>query len=154
MEIGTRLPDLLGLDQEGKEVQRSDYPGKWIALYFYPKDNTAGCTKQACNLRDNYLELGQHDVVVIGVSRDSAASHQRFIAQHQLPFRLIVDEDNELGERFGVWVEKTLYGRKYMGTERTTFLIDPEGELRYILRGRAVKTGEHAHQILELLQGK
>lgn len=151
MELGTKVPNLLGLDQAGREVLRSDYAGQWIALYFYPKDNTAGCTKQACNLRDNYALLQQRGVAIVGVSRDGAASHQRFIEKQQLPFRLIVDSDNVLGEAFGTWVEKTLYGRRYMGTERTTFLISPEGEVRHILRGRAVKTGEHAEQILALL---
>lgn len=151
MEIGSQVPDFLGIDQEGKEVHRSDYPGKYIALYFYPKDNTAGCTTQACNLRDNYSLLRQHNIEIIGVSRDSAKSHQGFITKYSLPFRLIVDSDTVLNEAFGVWVEKSMYGRKYMGTERTTFLINPEGVVEHIIRGKAVKTSEHSAQILSLL---
>lgn len=151
MEIGAKVSDLLGLDQEGKEVRLSDYSGKYVALYFYPKDNTAGCTTQACNLRDNYELLRENNVEIIGVSRDSAKSHSSFIAKHNLPFRLIVDSDISLNEAFGVWVEKSLYGRKYMGTERTTFLINPQGVVEHIIRGKAIKTAEHSEQILKLL---
>ena len=140
MNIGEQVNDLLGLDQEGREVRRSDYPGKMIALYFYPKDNTSGCTAQACSLRDGYADLRAAGVEIIGVSRDSAKSHVKFIEQHNLPFRLIVDSDVKLNEQFGVWIEKSMYGRKYMGTERTTFLIDPDGIIKHIIRGKAVKT--------------
>ncbi len=137
MNIGEQVNDLLGLDQEGREVRRSDYPGKMIALYFYPKDNTSGCTAQACSLRDGYADLRAAGVEIIGVSRDSAKSHVKFIEQHNLPFRLIVDSDVKLNEQFGVWIEKSMYGRKYMGTERTTFLIDPDGIIKHIIRGKA-----------------
>lgn len=152
MNIGDQVQDLLGIDQEGREVRRSDYAGKTIALYFYPKDNTSGCTAQACNLRDNYADLRKAGIEIIGVSRDSAKSHQGFITKHALPFRLIVDEDHKLNEQFGVWVEKSMYGRKYMGTERTTFLIDPQGVITHIIRGKAVKTSTHSEQILALIQ--
>ena len=152
MNIGEHVNDLLGLDQEGREVRRSDYPGKMIALYFYPKDNTSGCTAQACSLRDGYADLRAAGVEIIGVSRDSAKSHVKFIEQHNLPFRLIVDSDVKLNEQFGVWIEKSMYGRKYMGTERTTFLIDADGIIQHIIRGKAVKTATHSEQILELIK--
>lgn len=152
MSVGDHIQDLLGLDQEGKEVRLSDYPEQYIALYFYPKDNTSGCTAQACSLRDSYARLRAEGVEVIGVSRDGAKSHQRFIEKHQLPFRLIVDEDLSLNEAFGVWVEKSMYGRKYMGTERTTFLINPLGIVEHILRAKAVNTAQHGEQILAVLK--
>lgn len=151
MQIGDKVQDLLGIDQEGKEVRLSDYPSKRVALYFYPKDNTSGCTAQACSLRDSYADLRARGVEIIGVSRDSAKSHKRFIEQHSLPFRLIVDEDTKLNELFGVWVEKSMYGRKYMGTERSTFIISAEGVVEHILRGKEVKTATHSEQILALL---
>ncbi len=146
--IGDTVPDVLGLDQNGNEVKRSDYPGKTIALYFYPKDMTSGCTAQACNLRDNYHELLNAGYQVIGVSADSAASHQKFIAKNELPFPLISDPDHKLLEAFGVWGEKSMYGRKYMGTFRTTFIIDPEGKITRIITPKQVKTKDHAAQIL------
>lgn len=148
MNIGDKIPDLLGLDQEGKEVRLSDYPGKCIVLYFYPKDNTSGCTAQACSLRDNYAELRKAGYEIIGVSKDSARSHQGFIKKQGLPFRLIADTDTTLNQTFGVWVEKSLYGRKYMGTERTTFVLSTEGVVMRILRGKEIKTASHAEQIL------
>lgn len=147
--IGDIVPDVLGLDQNGKEVKRSDYPGKTIALYFYPKDMTSGCTAQACNLRDNYKELLDAGYQVIGVSADSAASHLKFIEKNELPFPLISDPDHKLLEDFGVWGEKSMYGRKYMGTFRTTFIIDPEGKIVRIITPKQIKTKNHAAQILE-----
>lgn len=150
MQIGDMVPDLIGLDQDGKEVKRSDYPGKKIALYFYPKDNTSGCTAEACSLRDGYHDLIDAGYQVVGVSKDSAKSHKNFIAKHELPFPLIVDEDTKLNQAFGVWKEKSMYGRKYMGTERTTFIIDENGKITNIIRGREVKTKEHAAQLLSL----
>ena len=146
--IGDKVPDILGLDQNGNEVKRSDYPGKTIALYFYPKDMTSGCTAQACNLRDNYHELLDAAYQVIGVGADSAASHQKFIAKNELPFPLISDPDHKLLEAFGVWGEKSMYGRKYMGTFRTTFIIDPEGTITRIIPPKQIKTKDHAAQIL------
>ncbi len=149
MEIGTKVPDLLGVDQNGNPVKRSDYPGRTIALYFYPKDSTSGCTAQACNLRDNYHELLDAGYQVIGVSVDSADSHKKFIAKNDLPFPLITDTDHKLVTEFGVWGEKSMYGRKYMGTFRTTFIISPEGEVTRIITPKQVKTKEHAAQILK-----
>ena len=147
--LGDLVPDLLGTDQDGREVRRSDYPGRKIILYFYPKDNTSGCTAQACSLRDGYSELRAAGYEIIGVSRDSAKSHQKFITQHELPFRLIADTDVQLNELFGTWIEKSMYGRKYMGTERTTFVIDEEGRIERILRGKEISTKEHAQQLLQ-----
>lgn len=146
--IGDKIPDLLGNDQNGNPVRLSDYPGKTIALYFYPKDSTSGCTAQACNLRDNYADLLARDYQVIGVSVDSAASHQKFIAKNELPFPLIADTDHRLVEAFGVWGEKSMYGRKYMGTMRTTFIIGPDGIVKRIITPKEVKTKDHAAQIL------
>lgn len=142
------IPDLLGLDQDGREVRRSDYPGKKIALYFYPKDSTSGCTAQACNLRDNYHTLIDAGYQVIGVSVDPAESHRKFIAKNSLPFPLIADTDHRLVELFGVWGEKSMYGRKYMGTFRTTFIIDPDGTVERVLGPKQIKTKDHAAQIL------
>ena len=147
--LGDLVPDLLGTDQDGREVRRSDYPGRKIILYFYPKDNTSGCTAQACSLRDGYSELRAAGYEIIGASRDSAKSHQKFITQHELPFRLIVDSDVQLNELFGTWIEKSMYGRKYMGTERTTFVLDEEGRIERILRGKEISTKEHAQQLLQ-----
>ena len=149
LTLGDLVPDLLGTDQDGREVRRSDYPGRKIILYFYPKDNTSGCTAQACALRDGYSELRAAGYEIIGVSRDSAKSHQKFITQHELPFRLIVDSDVQLNELFGTWIEKSMYGRKYMGTERTTFVIDETGRIERILRGKEISTKEHAQQLLQ-----
>ncbi len=149
LTLGDLVPDLLGTDQDGREVRRSDYPGRKIILYFYPKDNTSGCTAQACSLRDGYSELRAAGYEIIGVSRDSAKSHQKFITQHELPFRLIVDSDVQLNELFGTWIEKSMYGRKYMGTERTTFVINEAGRIERILRGKEISTKEHAQQLLQ-----
>ncbi|MDE6928751.1 MAG: peroxiredoxin [Muribaculaceae bacterium] len=147
---GDKVDDLLGLDAEGREVRLSDYPGKKIALYFYPKDNTPGCTAEACSLRDGYESLLAAGYQVIGVSVDSAASHQKFAAKHNLPFPLIADTDHRLVEEMGVWGEKSMCGRKYMGTFRTTFIIGPDATVLQVLGAKQVKTKEHAEQILKL----
>lgn len=148
IEAGDHVPDLLGTDQEGHEVRLSDYPGRKVALYFYPKDLTSGCTAQACNLRDNYQALLDAGYQVIGVSVDPAESHRKFIAKNSLPFPLIADTDHRLVEAFGVWGEKSMYGRKYMGTFRTTFIISPEGTVERVIGTKQVKTKDHAAQIL------
>lgn len=149
MNIGDKAPETLGFDENGKEIRLSDYKGKKIVLYFYPKDNTSGCTAQACSLRDGYEDLRKAGYEVIGVSVDSAASHQKFIAKHSLPFTLIADTDKKLVEEFGVWGEKKMYGRTYMGTFRTTFIINEEGIVERIIGPKEVKTKEHAQQILK-----
>ena len=148
MNIGDKAPEILGLNENGEEIRLSNYQGKKIVLYFYPKDSTSGCTAQACNLRDNYTELRQAGYEVIGVSVDDAKSHQKFIAKNELPFTLIADTDKKLGEQFGVWGEKSMYGRKYMGTFRTTFIINEEGIIERIILPKQVKTKEHSKQIL------
>ena len=150
MNVGDKAPDLLGKDENGKEIRLSDYKGKKVVLYFYPKDNTPGCTAEACSMRDNYTELQKAGYVIIGVSVDSEQSHQKFIAKNSLPFTLIADTDKKLVEEFGVWGEKTLAGRKYMGTFRTTFLINGDGIIEKIFTPKEIKTKEHASQILSL----
>ena len=147
MNVGDKAPDFLGLDQEGNEVRLSNYSGKKVALYFYPKDNTSGCTAEACSLRDGYSQLLSAGYQVIGVSKDSAKSHQGFIAKHSLPFPLIADTDTQLQQQFGVWAEKKLYGRTYMGALRQTFIIDADTAVveRVIEK---VKTSDSANQIL------
>ena len=151
MNIGDKMPDLLGLDADGNEVRLSDYPGRRVALYFYPKDNTSGCTAQACSLRDGYTDLLNAGVQVVGCSVDSAASHKKFIEKNQLPFPLITDPDHKLVEQMGVWGEKSMYGRKYFGTLRTTFIIGPDGRIENILTPKQIKTKEHAAQILSIV---
>ena len=148
MNVGDKAPEILGLNENGEEIRLSAYQGKKIVLYFYPKDNTSGCTAQACNLRDNYTELRKAGYEVIGVSVDDAKSHQKFIAKNELPFTLIADTDKKLVEQFGVWGEKSMYGRKYMGTFRTTFIINEEGIIERIILPKQVKTKEHSKQIL------
>ncbi len=148
MEIGQQVPDLLGRDQNGKEVRLSDFPGRKVALYFYPKDNTPGCTQEACNLRDNYQALLDAGYAVVGVSADSEKSHQRFIEKHELPFPLIADTDHSLSELFGTWGLKKMAGREYMGMLRTTFIIDPDGKVERVIGPKEIKVKDHAAQIL------
>lgn len=150
LAIGDKIPELLGTDQDGKTIKSSDYTGKKLVLYFYPKDNTPGCTAQACSLKDGNTELLKAGYQILGVSVDNEASHQKFIKKHNLPFPLIADTDKKLVEEFGVWHEKMMMGKKYMGTVRTTFVIDEKGEILHVISGRAVNTKEHAQQILEL----
>ncbi|MFA5464106.1 MAG: thioredoxin-dependent thiol peroxidase [Dysgonamonadaceae bacterium] len=147
---GDKIPEILGVDQDGKEVKASEYAGKKLVLYFYPKDNTPGCTAQACNLRDNQDDLLNAGYQILGVSVDSEVSHRKFIKKQDLPFRLIADTEKKLVQKFGIWQEKTMMGKKYMGTVRTTFLVDEKGEIMHVISGRAVKTKDHAEQILEL----
>lgn len=149
MNIGDKIDDLLGFDEIGNEVKLSDFPGKKIALYFYPKDMTPGCTAQACNLRDNYQPLLEKGIQVIGVSVDPATSHAKFRAKNELPFPLISDTEHSLVEKFGVWGEKSMCGRKYMGTFRTTFIISPDGIIERIILPKQVKTKDHAAQLME-----
>lgn len=148
LNVGDKAPEILGVNEQGKEIRLSDYQGKKVVLYFYPKDNTSGCTAQACSLRDGYAELRKAGYEVIGVSVDDEKSHQKFIAKNDLPFTLIADTEKKLVEQFGVWGEKKLYGRAYMGTLRTTFLINEEGIIEQIITPKEVSTKEHAAQIL------
>ncbi len=149
MNIGDKAPEILGKNQNGEDIHLSEYKGKKLVLYFYPKDNTSGCTTEACNLRDNYTELRREGYEVIGVSVDDEKSHQKFITKNDLPFPLIADTDKNLVEAFGVWGEKKLYGRSYMGTLRTTFIINGEGIIEKIITPKEIKVKEHAQQILE-----
>ncbi len=146
LQIGDKAPDYLGKDQDGKDVYLSEYAGKKLALYFYPKDNTPGCTAQACSLRDGYSDLQKAGYEVLGVSKDSEKSHTSFIEKKELPFRLISDTDLVLQEAFGVWREKKMAGRTYMGTVRTTFIIDEKGVIEKVID--KIKTKDAANQIL------
>mgnify|MGYP000101828032 CR=1 FL=1 len=148
--VGQKAPAFKLQDQQGQWHQLSQYKGQWVVLYFYPKDNTSGCTAEACSLRDGYKELQAAGYEVVGVSKDSAKSHQGFIAKQELPFSLIADTDTTLQQQFGVWAEKKLYGRSYMGTLRTTFIIDEDGIVTNIIGPKEVKTKDHANQILNL----
>ena len=149
MNVGDKAPEILGTDQDGKEIKLSDYKGKKIALYFYPKDLTAGCTAQACNLRDNYHELIEKGYVIIGVSIQDEKSHKKFIEKNNLPFPIIADTNLKLVKEFGVYGEKKMYGRTYMGTFRTTFIINEDGVIERIIGPKQIKTKDHAAQILE-----
>ena len=152
MNVGDKAPDILGINEKGEEISLSNYRGKKVVLYFYPKDNTSGCTAQACSLRDNYTELRKAGYEVIGVSVDDEKSHQKFIQKNELPFTLIADTEKKLVEQFGVWAEKKLYGRTYMGVVRTTFVIDENGIIEKVIT--KVNTKDHAKQILEQLKIK
>lgn len=145
---GTPAPALEAQDQHGNAISLSAFAGKKVALFFYPKDDTPTCTKEACNLRDNYTALLAKGIQVVGISVDPAISHQKFIAKHELPYPLIADTERALAEAFGVWGQKSLYGNKYMGILRTTFLIDEQGTIIHVID--KVKSGEHATQILKV----
>lgn len=147
IEIGQIAPDFSAKDQNGETITLSQFLGKKIALYFYPRDNTPGCTAQACDLRDNYDALLAQDFVVIGVSTDTEKKHQNFITKYDLPFPLIADIDKTVHELYGTWQLKKFMGRESMGTVRTTFIIDEEGKISDIIS--KVKTKEHAVQILK-----
>lgn len=148
MEVGQKAPEMLGVDQDGKELKLSDFTGKKLVLYFYPKDSTPGCTSEACSLRDSYERFLAQGYAVVGVSPDSQKSHKRFIEKNSLPFPLISDEDHRLAEKMGVWGEKSMYGRKYMGILRTTFVIGPDGVIEQIFTPKQIKVKEHAEQLL------
>jgi len=150
LQVGDKAPAILGVNQDGTEIKLADLAGKKVVLYFYPKDNTPGCTAQACSLRDNYDDLRKAGYEVIGVSADSTTSHQKFIAKQNLPFNLIADTDKKLSETFGTWGEKSLYGKQYMGMFRTTFLIDETGTITRIILPKEVNTKNHAAQIINL----
>ncbi len=144
---GMKAPEFAGVDQHGETIQLSDFKGQKLALYFYPKDNTSTCTVQACNLRDGFNELAKKGIIVVGVSPDDEKSHLKFIAMHELPFRIIADTDKKVVESFGVWAEKSMYGKKYMGVIRKTFLIDENGVIVTVIDKPKVK--EHAAEIAE-----
>lgn len=149
LEKGTEAPDFTATTFDGTTVRLADHRGRLVALYFYPKDDTPGCTKQACNLRDNLSALAEHDIVVIGVSPDDDESHRSFTESHELPFPLIADPDREIIEAYGVWGEKKNYGKTYMGLQRTTFLINADGVIHHVFK--RPRTADHAAEIISKL---
>ncbi|MDR1666958.1 MAG: thioredoxin-dependent thiol peroxidase [Bacteroidales bacterium] len=146
LTIGDKAPDFKGIIQDGKEISLADFRGKKLVLYFYPKDNTGGCTAEACSLRDAYDDFLDRGYAIVGVSPDSERSHTGFITKHGLPFPLIADTGHRIAELYGVWGEKKLYGKAYMGILRTTFVIDEKGIIEN--RIEKVDTGNHAAQLL------
>jgi len=146
LSVGSKAPDFTVNDQDGKAVTLSGLKGKKVVLYFYPKDMTPGCTLEACSLRDNYKALQKAGYEVFGISSDDEKSHRKFIEKEKLPFRLLADTDKAVHARYGTWVEKAMYGRKYMGTARVTFIIDENGVISEIIE--KVDTRNHADQIL------
>jgi peroxiredoxin Q/BCP len=147
LTAGSKAPDFISKDQDGKPVSLSEFKSKKLVLYFYPKDQTPGCTAEACNLRDNYKALQKQGYEILGVSSDDERSHQKFIAKEKLPFRLLADVDKSVHVKYGTWVEKSMYGRKYMGTARVTFIINEKGIIEEIID--KVDTKNHADQILK-----
>ena len=148
LKTGDKAPDFTVPDQDGNPVKLSALRGKKVVLYFYPKDMTPGCTAEACNLRDNYKTLLKKGYEVLGVSTDSEKSHKKFIEKEKLPFRLLADTEKTIHDAYGTWVEKSMYGRKYMGTARTTFVIDETGRIEDIIE--KVDTKNHADQIYKV----
>ena len=150
IEINTLAPDFTADTDGGGKITLSENKGKWIVIYFYPKDSTSGCTTEACNFRDNYERLSTLNAVILGVSPDSVKSHDNFKAKQELNFSLISDTNKSICESYGVWVEKSMYGKKYMGVERSTFIIDPEGNIKKIYR--KVKVNGHVDTVIADLQ--
>ena len=150
VKLNAAAPAFKGVNQNNETIASKDLKGQWYVLYFYPKDNTSGCTKQACDFRDSMSSLATLGVKVIGVSPDSIKSHQKFINDHELNFSLISDEDKSICEKYGVWVQKSMYGRSYMGVERSTFIIDPDGKIRQIYS--KVKVPGHVEAVMEWLK--
>lgn len=148
LKVNDKAPNFVGLDQQGKTIQTADFAGKKYAVYFYPKDNTPGCTVQACNLRDNYDALSTAGISIVGVSMDSEVSHQKFISKFELPFPLIADTDKKVIEAFQVWGPKKFMGKEYDGIHRTTFVMDENNVIQGIIS--KPKTKEHASEILEI----
>ncbi len=149
LKKGDKAPEFTARNQDGEEINLGDFRGKKVILYFYPKDDTPGCTAEACNFRDNYDSLTEKGLVVLGVSVDDETSHQKFIRKHSLPFTLLADTDKKIVEAYGVWVEKNMYGKKYMGVQRSTFLIDEAGDILEVIH--KVDTKNSTAQIVALL---
>jgi peroxiredoxin Q/BCP len=150
IEPGEHAPDFELPDQDGRAVKLSDFRGQRVVVYFYPKADTPGCTAQACGVRDHRADYARAGAVVLGISPDPVASVNKFHEKYDLGFSLLADEDHSVAEAYGVWVEKSMYGRKYLGNERTTFIIDPDGRVSSVLR--KVKPSEHDEQVLKALQ--
>ncbi len=151
MQIGDTIPAVLGKDADGNTVEAAAFAGKPLIIYFYPKDNTSGCTAEACSIRDGYGELRALGYEVIGISKDSPASHVRFAGKYELPFTLLSDESTEVNQAFGVWQKKKMAGREYMGTVRTTFITDADHRVTHIIT--KVNTKDAAGQLLEVIKG-
>jgi peroxiredoxin Q/BCP len=152
LAVGTQAPEFTTTDQDGKTQRLSDFKGKKVILYFYPKDNTSGCTKEACAFRDNFAKFRDLNVEILGVSIDTEKSHQAFAQKYDLPFTLLADTDKRLVEAYGAWGEKSMYGKKYMGTNRVTYVIDEAGKIAAVFP--KVQPDAHADDILAMLQGK
>jgi thioredoxin-dependent peroxiredoxin len=150
LEVGKKAPDFSLFNQDEKKITLEDYLGKNVILYFYPKDDTSGCTKEACSFRDNIPKFSKADAVILGISPDSVKSHKKFSEKYKLPFNLLADEEKKVIEKYGVWKEKSMYGRKYMGVERTTFIIDEKGTIKKIFN--KVKVDGHENEVLEALK--
>jgi peroxiredoxin Q/BCP len=150
LEVGAKAPAFKTVDQNGEKVSLGDFKGRYVVLYFYPKDDTSGCTKEACAFRDAFAEFRGLDAEVLGVSVDDERSHKKFAEKYDLPFRLLVDTDKKIVEAYGAWGEKSMYGRKYMGTHRITYVIDPKGRIAAVYP--KVKPAEHADEILAFLR--
>jgi len=151
LEVGDKAPDFSGVDENGKKISLKDFKGSRVVLYFYPKDDTTGCTAEACDFRDSYSRLKRKGVVLLGVSPDSEKSHQKFKTKYELPFPLIADTEKFIANAYGVWQEKSMYGRKYMGIVRSTFIIDEKGKIMAVFS--KVKVKGHVDEVLEALAG-
>jgi peroxiredoxin Q/BCP len=149
LTVGQIAPDFSATDENGRAVSLSDFSSRYVVLYFYPKDDTPGCTKQACSFRDNIGRLQKNDIVVLGVSRNNAKDHKKFIEKYDLNFPLLVDEDGSLCESYGAWVEKSMYGKTYMGVSRITFIIDPNGKIAHIFQ--KVDVDSHAVDVEKVI---
>jgi len=150
LNVGDKAPSFKLKNQDAKTISLSDFKGKPVVLYFYPKDDTSGCTKEACNFRDEFPKFGKMKAEIIGVSADSVESHKKFAQKYKLPFNLLSDEKKEILEKYGVWQEKSMYGRKYMGIVRTTVIIDSSGKIRNIFP--KVKVDNHNQEVMEALK--
>jgi len=150
LKVGQKAPELTLADDSGQKVKLSDYKGKKVVLYFYPKDDTPGCTTEACNFRDGIAEIKSKGAIVMGVSADSVESHKKFKKKFELNFPLLADPEKKMIEEYGVWKEKSMYGKKYMGIERTTFVIDPQGKISHIFP--KVKVTDHFDEVVEALE--
>ncbi len=150
LQVGDKAPDFSLLGSDGKTYSLKNFKGKKLVLYFYPKDDTSGCTKEACSFRDELPTIQKNDAVVVGVSGDSISSHEKFITKYKLNFLLLSDESKTMLQEYGVWKEKSMYGRKYMGVERTTFIIDGKGKITHIFN--KVKVDGHTEEILKALE--
>lgn len=150
LEVGKKAPDFSLLNQDEKKISLKDYVGQKVVLYFYPKDDTSGCTKEACSFSDDLPKFSKIDAVILGVSPDSVKSHKKFSEKYKLKFDLLADDEKNVVEKYGVWKEKSIYGRKYMGVERTTFIIDEKGKIKKIFN--KVKVDGHNKEVLEALK--